>query len=118
MSYARTYGRLQWDVTLWSLLLVAVMADVITTIVGLQVGYVESNPLLHVVIGVAGFTGLAIAKAGYVAAALWVYRIVDYGEWAVLAVAVVIEFAVVGINLYVLSHSLFADLTIYEVIGA
>lgn len=119
MSYA--YSELtvfRFEVTLWSLLVVAVLGDIATTIVGLRIGFVETNPLLHLLMGATGLIGLFVAKAAYLALALWVVRIVDWGEWLVLAVATGIEFLVVGINLYVLTNAMFADVTVYEVIGA
>lgn len=59
---------------LWSLVVLALVADVHTTAVGLQQGLTEGNPVMRQAIGFGGIAALAAAKASVLAVGLGVRR--------------------------------------------
>lgn len=59
---------------LWSLVVLALVADVHTTAIGLQQGLAEGNPIMRQAIAVGGIGGLALAKSSVVVIGLGVRR--------------------------------------------
>ncbi|ELY68309.1 hypothetical protein [Natrinema versiforme] len=63
-------GRTPLDRWLWLAVLVAIAADLATTVGGLEVGFAESNPVGTLVLETVGVLGLVGLKAGAVAIGL------------------------------------------------
>lgn len=59
---------------LWSLVVLALVADVHTTAVGLEQGFTEGNPLMRWAIGVGGIGALALTKGSVLAFGVAVRR--------------------------------------------
>lgn len=60
-------------------------ADVVTTAVALQVGFVEANPVVDWIIGSVGFVGLAVIKIGIVGTYMAYLRKKNGPHWVLAA---------------------------------
>ncbi|ELY86431.1 DUF5658 family protein [Natrialba taiwanensis] len=58
------------DRVLWGLVVLTLVADLVTTLAGFQLGLVESNPVARTAIDVSGLFGLLAVKASALAVAL------------------------------------------------
>lgn len=59
---------------LWSVVVLALVADVHTTAIGLEQGFTEGNPLMRWAIGVGGIGALALTKVGILAVGVAIRR--------------------------------------------
>jgi len=87
---------------LWSIVVLAMIADVHTTAVGLQQGLTEGNPAMRWAIGTGGVAALLAAKASVLAVGLGVRQRWPQHRLAVPAGLAVPWLAVVAVNLSVL----------------
>lgn len=84
---------------LWSLVVLALVADVHTTAIGLERGLSEGNPVMRWAIGAGGVGALLAAKTGVLAIGLGVRRRWPQHRLAVPAGLAVPWLAVVAVNL-------------------
>ncbi|WP_247731289.1 DUF5658 family protein [Halovivax limisalsi] len=89
---------------LWVLVAVALMGDVATTLVGLELGLAESNPIARSAIDGWGVLGMLTLKAGAIGVAIACRPFVDAAYRPIVPAALAIPWgAAVVVNLYTLS---------------
>jgi hypothetical protein len=87
------------DAVLWTVVLLAGMFDIVTTMVGLGIGLQEGNAIARAFIATYGMTGIGYLKfsAYVILAAVW-FRLPDWQATITLAVFGVISLLVVALN--------------------
>lgn len=87
------------DAVLWTVVLLAGMFDIVTTMVGLGIGLQEGNAIARAFIATFGMTGIGYLKfsAYVILAGVW-FRLPDWQATITLAVFGVISLLVVALN--------------------
>ncbi len=90
--------------TLWVLVALSLVGDLVTTFVGLQLGLTESNPVARGAMDAVGMAGLLALKAGAIAVALGCRSLLPDTYRPIVPAALAVPWtAAVGINLYAIA---------------
>ncbi|MFC3956823.1 DUF5658 family protein [Halovivax cerinus] len=110
---SRTQHALDWPAmptasdterVLWGVVVVVLVGDVVTTIVGLHLGLSESNPIARSAIDGWGVVGMLALKAGAVAIAVACRGLVAPAYRSIVPAALALPWGAAAIvNLYMLS---------------
>jgi len=100
-------SRLRCDHLLWSLVLVAAVGDLLSTLLGLSLCFTEANPVARAMLEVGGGAGLAALKLAAVSMLAVVYWLVSplYRRGALVAFLVPQLFAVGHNTLLIARHA-------------
>ena len=97
----------QLEQLLWIVVAVSLVGDVVTTFVGLHLGFHEANPIARSAIDGWGLFGMLALKGGAVAVALCCRPLLDVGYRPIIPAALAIPWtAATAINLVVISMTL------------
>lgn len=93
------YHPIKWALILWSVVVFLALADFVLTLYGLELGFVELNPLARVAIENLGIWAMLAAKAGGIVVGYLGFRALDDGAFLVPTVLAAIWGVAVLINL-------------------